>query len=486
MENKSLKTNFLWNSCLRVLNIIFPIITFPYVARILLPEGIGLINFINSFIAYFLLIARLGMPLYGVRECAKVREDKDRLSHLVQELLIVNLISIAIAYFLLFITLEVSFLFKDNLILVVIMSLSIFTNSLGMEWLYSALEEYKYITIRNLIIKIISLILIFLFVKEKNDYINYVIIIVFSSTGSFLLNFYHSFKFINYRKFYEHNIKQHIKPLFFLFGMHMAISIYANLDKVMLGIITGNESVGLYVAANKLIKIIISIITSLSGVLLPRMSYYVEKGLSDRFHILIRKALNFIWMISIPAVVGIVLISKEIIIIFAGKEYIDAIVTIRILAPIIFLIGTSNLIGIQILLPLGKEKYTLISVIWGAIINFFLNIFLISKYAYNGAAIATIVAEITVTSIQIFYAKEYIFQNIKVVNVLKYIFSSIIMAIVILIFKSSLSSSFLVLLIVPLIGAFIYGLLLSFLKDEIMMEIHKDILKLIRRKNNGN
>lgn len=426
MKQKSLKKNFLYNSLLKVSNIIFPIITFPYVARILLAEGIGKVEFSLSVIQYFILLSQAGIPTYAVRECAKYRNNKDKLSKTVQEILLINFPLIVLSYIILFISLFSlkSFYIYKNLL--IIMSVNIISTNIGIEWFYQATEEYRLITIRNILVRLFTLLLVFLFVKNENDYIVYGVILVLAVSLGYLYNFIYANRYISlFKKYKNYNLKRHVKSIIILFGMSLSVSIYVNLDKVMLGLISGDKYVGLYTAANKIVKIILSIITSLGTVLLPRMSFYIQTNNQDEINKLIKTAFDFIVMISMPIVIGLIMLSDSIILFFAGVNYYDAITTIRILSPIVFAIGLSNLIGIQILVSHGKEKLTLLSTIIGSIVNFTFNFILIPKYKQNGAAVGTLIAEFTVTVVQIFLAQKYLKGNIKVRNIFEYVISSI-------------------------------------------------------------
>jgi O-antigen/teichoic acid export membrane protein len=395
MSVKSIKTNVFYNMLLRFTNLIFPLITFPYVARILSPEGVGKVNFSFAIIQFFVLIAQVGIPTYGIRECAKVRTDKNKLTKTVQEILSINLIALIVSYILfMLIILNVKQLDTyRNLLLIA--SINIFSTSIGIQWFYKGLEEYKYITIKGFFIKLLALIAVFVFVKNINDFKIYALIIALSTSLGYLINFIYLKKYIYFFKRYEHyEFRKHLKPILTLFIMSISMSVYLVLDKVMLGFLSGDNAIGLYTAANNMIIIVISLVTSISAVMLPRISYYLKHDQKEKVNVLITKSLDFIFMVSIPATIGIIMLAKPIILIFAGSAYLDGILTLQILSPVIIAMGLSNLIGIQVLISFGLEKITLISAIVGAVINFVVNLFLIPLFAQNGAAIGTLTAEI--------------------------------------------------------------------------------------------
>lgn len=481
-SQKSIESNFIYSSMLKGLNIIFPLITFPYVARILSPEGIGKVDFSLSIIQYFILIAQVGIPTYAIRECAKVRDSEESLTKTVQEILVINLVMVIISYLLFSIViLNVNQLASYRYVLLV-GSLNILSTSIGIEWFYQAIEEYKYITIRSMFVKLISLIAIFLFVKEENDFIIYALIIVLSTSIGYLYNFIHVYNYIDlFKKFKGYNFKKHIKPIIILFAMSLSISMYVSLDKIMLGFISGDTAVGLYTAANKMVKLVLSLVTSLGLVLLPRMSYYIENDEEIQVKRLIRKSLDFTFMIAVPSFIGIIMLAKPIILLFAGEEYLNAIPTIRIISPIILAIGLSNLIGIQVLVSYGKERITFFSTLIGAVVNFTLNLLLIPLLQHNGAAIATLVAEISVVIFQLLYSYEYIKGNVSWKSIASYFFGGILI-IFITTTINYLTSNLIIFSIVSIaLSVISYFSFLYFIKNEMITLISNSIISKIKK-----
>lgn len=477
MQEKSIRKNFILNMLRTVMNIIFPLITFPYVSRILLPEGMGKVNFAQSIIAYFVVISAVGISTYGIREAAKVRNNKDKLSKLVQELLIINTISTVITYLLFFIFILLQSNLKNKGLLLVMSSTILFT-TIGVEWLYNALEEYGYITIRSIAIQFISLVLLFVFVRTKNDYLNYAVLLVLSSVGSNILNFFHGRKFIYLKRYKNYEFKKHFKPLTIMFAMSITTTIYLNLDSVMLGYISGDAAVGLYTTAMKINKIVLAMVLSMGTVLMPRLSFCFNNNKKEMFNKLVSKSLDLIIMIALPCIAGLSLLSNEIILIISGKEYIAASLAMKILNPIILIIGLSHLIGLQILVPIGKEKYTLYSFGAGAIASFILNILLIPKFSYNGAAVATLVAESSVTLTQLYFGWEYMKDKIYTKSKLSYIIGSLLIIIVVLLVKKMFINDIYILLISISLSVLVYALTLIIMKDEFALEITNRLKKI--------
>ena len=367
MKIHSVKFNFIMNFIMTASSILFPLITFPYISRVLLSVGNGKVAFASSVITYFTMFASLGIPTYGIRACAKVRDDKEKLSKTVQELLIINsvtMLATGIVFALCVIFVPKFWAEKE---LFIINGIGMVLNVFAINWLYNALEQYAYITICNLAVKIVSLALMFALVRNPEDYVIYGAISMFASCASY---------------------------------------VYTNLDVVMLGFMKGDRDVGYYNAAIKVKTILVTLITSLGTVLLPRLSYYVKKGEDEAFYRMIGKAVSFVVLAGTPLTVYFGMFAKESILFLAGEDFLGAVAPMVILMPTLLLIGLSNITGIQILTPRNREKQVLYSILWGAGIDFLLNFVLIPRYSSSGAAFATVAAELAVLAIQCIYLKE--------------------------------------------------------------------------------
>ncbi len=392
----SLKINFIMNVVLTMSSFIFPLVTFPYVSRVLMPAGMGKISFAMSFTTYFSMFAQMGIPTYGIRACAKVRDDKEKLSKTVQEIMLINLIMCVVVYIAFFASLAAIPRIRQDKTLFLIMGSMIAFNAIGVEWLYKALEKYSYITIRSIIFKFIALLLMFGLVHNREDYAVYGGIVIFASSASNILNFINLKKYIIIRPLKNYNFKQHIGMILIFFAMSVATTVYTNLDTVMLGFMKTDTDVGYYNAAVKIKTILVSVVTSLGTVLLPRASYYVEQDNLGEFYRIAKKALNFIFVIAVPITFYFILFAKEGICFLSGKAYVGAILPMRIIMPTVLFIGITNVLGIQMMVPLGKEKQVLYSEIAGAVVDFVLNIIFIPRYGAAGAAMGTLTAEIVV------------------------------------------------------------------------------------------
>ena len=470
------------NFILTISNFIFPLITFPYVSRVLQADGIGTVNFATSIITYFSMLGMLGIPNYGIRACAKVRDDEELLNKTVIEIMILNAIVMSISILLLF----VSVLFIDKLqgekTLYLIMSTTLIFNVLGVDWLYKSLERYSFITIRSIIFKFISLVLMFLFVHSSQDYIIYGGISVFAAVGSNFLNFINLRKIIDFKKNYKLNIYQHLKPTLTFFLLTVSTTIYLNVDTTMLGFIRGSEAVGYYSAAVKVKQILVSVVTSLGAVLLPRLSYHHEVGNNDEFKRLTQKALNFVLLISLPMVAYFIIVSEQAILFLSGDSFLPAVLPMRFIMPTVLFIGLSNLTGIQILVPTNREKLVVYSTIIGAIVDILINSFAIPLLGATGAAIAGSIAELTVTLVQLYFLRDFIFPLLKQVRFTR-LFSSLTLAVILtmLLLHNLNVSVFLNLVYSALLFFGVYGLTLLIQKEEMVVELVESVISNVKK-----
>lgn len=469
------------NSMLTMSQFVFPILTFPYVSRILLPEGTGKVSFATSLISYFAMFAQLGIPTYGIRACAKVRDDKEKLSKTAQEIFIINIFMSILTYIVFFASVSNVQKMKDEKLLLIIVSVTIFLNALGMEWLYKALEQYTYITIRSVVFKFLALIAMFLLIHQKSDYIIYAAISIFASSASNIFNFVNVHKYINLHPVGNYNFKQHLKAVSVFFAMSCATTIYTHLDTVMLGFMKTNTDVGYYNAAVKIKTILVSIVTSLGTVLLPRASYYVEHGLKDEFYSITKKAIDFVFLVATPLMLYFMFFAKEGIFFLSGNTYGGAIVPMQIIMPTLFFIGLTNIMGMQILVPLGKEKIVLYSEIIGAAADLLINYFLIPRYASVGAAIGTLVAEIVVWIVQYIYLRNQIKDAYRNVRYGILVVALLLGSVASLWVKKIFSGSFIILLISAVLFYGIYFTVLMLAKEPLIYQIEGSLIEKFRK-----
>lgn len=390
MPQRSLKKNTVYNTIKTVSAIIFPLITFPYISRILLPENIGKINFGSSIVSYFSLIASLGISVYAIRECSSVRDDKEKLSETASQIFSINIITTIIAYVMLGITLLMSSKLADYKSLIVIQSMSILASTLGADWLNSAMEDFRYITLRTVMFQFVSLALMFAFVHKSEDYMLYAIISLISSTGASVMNIWYRRRYCRVRFVKDIRWKRHLTSIIFLFVMLLAQDIFSNVDITMLGAIHGDREVGIYATAYKMANIIAVSLSSIVWVLMPRVSYYFAVGKLDEIRRLLNKTLNIYNTISTPCMLGLFLLSDDIINIIAGNSFSDSAGVLRILsiAHLFNFYGAAFWGNIVLLSSKRESAYTLICCA-SALMNVVTNFLLIPIFGAKGAAFTT-------------------------------------------------------------------------------------------------
>ena len=481
MAQHSIKKNFIMNALLTMSSFLFPIITFPYVSRVLLPAGTGRVQFAVAFVAYFDMFAQLGIPTYGVRACARVRDDREKLSRMTHELLTINLVMALVAYLALSLCMVFVPRVRADWPLFAVVSITIVLNAIGMEWLYRALEQYSYITVRSILFKAVSVVFMFLLIHSPEDYLLYGGITIFASSASNILNFINARKYVSVRPMGGYRFHRHWKSILIFFAMSCSITVYTNLDAVMLGFITTDADVGYYLAAVKIKNILVSLVTALGTVLLPRASYYIERGHLEEFHRITTKALHFVIIAATPLALFFILFAREGILFLSGTAYLPSVLPMQIIMPTVLLIGITNVLGIQILVPLGKEKVVLYSVIAGALVDLIINALLIPRFASSGAAIGTLVAEFVVFVVQYIHLRSSIRPFLQRFPAGKVLCGLVLGCLCSIWVKRLDYGVFVHLLIAGVLFMGCYGLTLLALKDQLVTEIWGQIRKKVFR-----
>lgn len=478
MKIKTVKFNFLMNLLLTASNFLFPLITFPYVSRVLSPIGTGKVAFAYSFISYFTILASFGVANYGIRAVAKVRDDKDQLSKTVQEILFINIVCMVIVYVLFLVAVICVPELNAEKQLFFIASFQILFTIVGLEWLYKGIEQYQYIAFRSIIFKLISLIIIFLCITTKDDYIIYAFVLVFATVGSGIMNIINLRKIIFIKRYENYEIMRHIKPMSIFFISTIAVSIYVNVNVVLLGFISGNEEVGYYNAAYRIRDLMVSVSTALGAVLLPRLSYYIENNMLDEFNRIISKTVQFILCFSLPLVIFCILFARPAILLLAGLEYEPSVPLLQILSLIILIVGVSNLTGIQMLIPLNQEKFFCYSLVIGAIVSLLLNVLLIPKYAAIGAAISITLTELSIMCYQLFVLRKYILVMFSDISWIKLSVASAVSVVIFLVVKDVVLFSRLInFLMLSLLFFISYFCILLILKERFVHSVATQMTK---------
>lgn len=481
MGKKSVAKNYIYNLMYQILIIILPLITTPYLSRVLGAENIGIYSYTISINTYFILFGSLGVAIYGQREIAFFQDDKEKRSLIFYEILIMRFITLVIAsvlfYFIFCLNGQYNIYYK-------VLILELFANAIDISWFFRGMEEFKKTVVRNTVVKLISVACIFIFVKTSDDLLKYFIIYVLSNViGNFTLWMYLP-KYVIKMPMKSINVFRHLKPTLALFVPQIATQLYTVLDKTMIGtIVTEKSEVGFYEQAQKTVKLLLTIATSLGTVMMPRIAHTYACGDKKKLNEYMNMSFKFITMLTFPIMFGIISIASAFVPIFYGEGYEKVVVLINIISPIIVAIGFSNVIGTQYLLPTKQQKKYTISVVIGAAINFILNLILIKLLKSIGASIATIIAEISVTAIQFYLVRK----EIKFVEVIKqtykYIIASVIMFIASLIISFMIKNNWISIIVQICCSAIIYFMVLFILKESLITEEVKKVFRGYKQDN---
>ncbi len=377
------------------LSILFPLITYPYVLRTIGTGGIGRVSYCASLINYFSLIAMLGVPVYGVSKGAKNRNDRIKFNNFVNEVFTINLCSTIVAYVLLFFLL-MSGRFQDYERLLVLQSMSMIFTTLSMDWIHTVYENFLFVAVRNIAIYIVSAVLLFLFVKKAEDFYWYASITVITNVMICAANWFCLFRYIKPKIVFRVDIVKHLKPLLLMFSNALAISIYVNFDITMLGLLKGDTTVGLYAAAVKVYITIKSMLSAVYAVAIPRLSFYISENKSAAYRKLYTDLCGYLSILLVPVAVGMICLSREIIMVIGGVEFAEAASALRILSVSLVFAVYGGLVTSVMNISLSRERDNLFATILGASINCILNLVFILLLSQNGAAITTLISEIFV------------------------------------------------------------------------------------------
>lgn len=476
---KSITKNYIYNLIYQVVVLILPLITAPYISRVLGAENIGIYSYTISIVTYFILFGSLGIAIYGQREIAYLQGKPGEYSKTFWEIVILRFITISISMIIFYFTFVQN---GEYAVYYRILLLELFATCLDISWFFQGLEEFKKTVVRNIIVKIISIVCIFTFVKTSNDLFKYFIIYVGSTIiGNVSLWLYlpRYLKRIDAKRL---NVFRHLKATFVLFIPQIAVQIYTVLDKVMIGtIIVDKSEVGFYEQSQKIIKMLLTIVTSLGTVMVPRMANTFINGDNKKIQEYLKRSFNYVFFISIPMIFGVIAIADNFVPLFFGEGYEKVIILMSVISPILLIIGLSNVIGTQYLLPTKRQKEYTISVIIGAIVNFCINMILIKKYGALGASIGTVLAEIVVTITQFIFVRKDI-NLIRIIKLsFKYILAGFFMFIICLLIKEVIKNSLICIIVQVISGIIVYVICLILLKDKFVLNIINKVKNKIKK-----
>ena len=480
-KRKSIGVNALLNSLKTILSVIFPLITYPYAARILQVENMGKVDFSNSVVSYFVLIAGLGIATYAIREGARVRDNRKDLEKFSSEMFSINMISVVIAIIALIIVVIVVPKFHSYTLLIIVQSFTIIGNLIGVNWLYSIVEDYAYITIRSLVVHIVALVLLFIFVHDESDYVFYAATTVIASAGANVFNYIHAKKYVRIHITKNLNLKKHFKPIMIIFASTVTTTIYVNSDKTILGFLSDEFHVGLYSTSVNVYTVLKSCIAAVILVALPRLSNYLATDHRKEYEKTAIDIFKMFMMILLPVMIGIFVTSDAVIEIIAGATYAEASTSLKILSISLAFSMIATYYTNAVLLPMKQEIVVLKGTIMSAILNIVLNFLLIGTFQQNAAAFTTLLAEILMCVYQYFYVRKSLRIRVSLRYGISLILGCLGIIVVSMLCDMFLQSFIINLIVKIMISIIAYIILLLGLKNDAALSMLNKFLKKIKK-----
>lgn len=464
--------NYFYNVGYQVFILLVPLVTTPYITRVLGSTGVGINAYTNSIIQYFILFGSIGINLYGNRTIAYERDDKQKMSQSFWEISILRVITIALAYvafliFLMFTKQYHQFYFYQ--------SFQVIAAAFDISWLFMGLEDFKRTVLRNFMVKIISVIAIFTLVKTSHDVGIYILVLTLSTLLGNLSLWGYLKRTVNKPDLQHLHLFKHIRPSISLFIPQVAIQIYLVLNKTMLGSISGVQSAGFYENSDKMVKMLLAVVTATGTVMLPRMAHTFASKDFKQLHKYLYTSFDFVSFISIPLAFGLSAVAPKFAVWFMGKDFAITGQLITVLSIVIVLIAWSNVIGTQYLLPTNQTRQYTVSVTVGAVVNLLLNVWLIVQFGVMGAVVATVLSEFAVTAIQVYFIRHQVKISQLFTSVWKYLVAGVVMYGVVRYLNRIQAGSFINFTIQAAIGAFIYLIIAWILRASFMNEIQQFI-----------
>ena len=464
--------NYAYNLSYQLLVIILPIITTPYVTRVFSSNDLGIYGYFNSIVTYFILLATLGVANYGTKEISGHRKDIGKNFWGIYTLQLgATILSIT-----LYIIVCLSFSFMQNPV-AYILGLSLVSKGMDISWLFQGLEDFRKITVRNITVKLVGVISIFLFVKSANDLYLYVFLLTIFELLGQLSMWLPAREFIGKPHFDWTYAKQHLKPVILLFLPQIAISLYVTLDRTMLGTLASTKDVGIYDQALKLVNILLTLVTSLGSVMLPRVANLLSTGDHKAVNKMHQMCFLIYNLVIFPIIAGVLIVNDDFVQFFFGQDFQDAKYAIAIMIFRMFFIGWTNIMGIQILIPHNKNKEFMISTTIPAIESVGLNLLLLPKLGYIGAAIVSVLTEALVWAIQLYFTRNYLKEVPFLASTVKIIGASALMYGVLFVVKTTVNFTPVInVMVFAVIGAVIYISQILFLKVISPKELKRQLL----------
>ena len=492
MGKKSLVKNSIFNMAYKGFTALFPLVTTTYISHVLLPEGVGKVAYANTIVAYFVLIASLGLPSYGVKAIAQNDVDKEQRSRTFFELFFINLIAtlLCIAAYFLFVNHFAHF--ADRRALFNVMGLMLVLNIFNIDWFYQGMEEYSYIATRSVIVKLLSFVLMLVFVKDREDYLIYALILCIATAGNNLLNAVQLRKYVTVSVLFKGGSGavggqgkaaeglhpgRHMRPVLVLLASTIATEVYTMLDTVMLEYFHGDTYVGYYSNAVKIVRMTYTVVIALVAVFYPRISMYYKQKNQEGCNALLSRGTQILLLLALPCALGLALTADNIVPLLFGEAFLPSIGTLRILSILVLIFSVAYFLGHIVLTATGMERMILRACIAGAVLNTVVNLLLIPGMKQDGAAIASVLSEIAVTVILLWYARKYYKLTIGRRYVGSVCAALVCMAAATVLLSRLIEKDWMVLPVIAAAAVVYFGVLLL-LRNELMMELfHKVIRK---------
>lgn len=476
---RSVRVNFILNLINQGTKLLFPIVTFPYVSRVMQPEGVGQVQFCNSIITYISLFTLLGIPLYAIREIARVRNDQRMLTIKALEILLLLGFLMLVGYFIVILIAFFVPQVSTSLFVFLIVSSVLLFNAIGCEWFFQGMEDFLYVTIRGLVVRSLAIVFLFVMVKTQQDIIYYAIYVVLSSVGGNFSNLIRLRRFIKTEGISMKDLhpKSHLKPALKIFAYNVVVSVYVQMNTVLLGFMKVAADVGFFTVGVKVMKMIMQMSNSVTTAIMPRSSSLVAEKKYDEFFALIQKSYEFTFFLALPVSVGLFLLSPYLVTVLSGEGFVNSIPVSQIVSPLIFVVGMSCVFGSQSLYPMGKIGLVTKTSISGALVDLLLSFILVPRYGYIGSAIAYLIAEIVVFAHLLYYAKKFIPIHFWKKSYLQYLYGVALMAISMLMVPLFIEDKCLCMVVMFGLGVISYVGVLSLCKNSFTQLIFSKLRK---------
>ena len=476
MSKKSIKKNYIYNLIYQVLLLITPLVTTPYLSRVLGADGVGTVSFAESIVSYFALFATLGITTYGQREISYVQDDKIIRTHVFWETKILQVITSLIS---IFIYIPFSLL-QERRHIYLVLTFNLIAVMVDVVWLFQGMEEFGKIVLRNIFFKIISIIYIFIAVNTKDDIIKYVFGLAFFLFLSSISLWYRVPKIVGKPCWKDIKPTRNLKCVLSLFIPTIAIQIYTVLDKTMIGLITQDSfQNGYYEQAIKISKMLLVVVTSLGTVMIPRIGFHYNKGEMEQVRSYMYRGYRFVWFLGVPLCFGLLGVASNFVPWFFGPGYDQVVPLLGILAFLILAIGVNNVTGMQYLIPTKRQNLFTMTVLIGAGVNFILNLVLIYFYQSLGAAIASVTAETIIALVQIYFVRKELSPKKIIISSWHYLLAGGVMLFVLKVIDKILMPSIVHTILLVVCGAATYGIVLFILRDEFLLNNIQSVFRKI-------